>query len=267
MLAKQNIMYIAHGGGPLPLLGDPAHIELNNQLVSMANSIAKPSAILVISAHWEAQKPTVTAGVSPELIYDYSGFPSEAYSIQYPASGEPALAAAIVESLQKAGIESELDHQRGFDHGVFVPLKLMFPNADIPVVQLSLVNHLNAELHLIIGEALQSLTWDNLLVIGSGFSFHNMQTFFNPQLDPNSEKNKAFDDWLIETVHQSSSDQGREQLTQWQQAPQARFCHPREEHLLPLHVCYGMAGRASNKHIEVSVLNTRASMFHWQPTL
>ncbi|MDN3650737.1 class III extradiol ring-cleavage dioxygenase [Reinekea marina] len=263
MLANQNIMYIAHGGGPMPLLGDPSHKELNSQLINMACSIKKPSAILVVSAHWEANKATITSAAHPPLLYDYSGFPEAAYSLTYPAPGEPALAKIIFDALQKAGIDAELDENRGFDHGVFVPLTLMYPKADIPVVQLSLLKTLDAQQHLKMGEALQRLPWKDLLIVGSGFSFHNMQAFFNPALDPDSQKNIAFDEWLIESVQHINTNTGQARLANWDQAPHARFCHPREEHLLPLHVCYGIAGRASSQHTSVSVLNTRASMFQW----
>jgi len=137
-----SVIFISHGGGPLPLLGDEAHQEMVDSLKNLATILAKPSAIIVISAHWEENKPTITSGTNPSLIYDYYGFPKESYEIQYPAPGEPRLAHKMFDLLNKRGIETLLDEQRGFDHGVFVPLKIMFPEADIPCVQLSLVNNL-----------------------------------------------------------------------------------------------------------------------------
>ncbi|MFQ3228758.1 DODA-type extradiol aromatic ring-opening family dioxygenase [Reinekea sp.] len=266
MNKQSHIMYIAHGGGPLPLLGDPNHQEMIDTLNCMATQVGKPSAILVISAHWEASVPTITASVKPELIYDYGGFPAEAYEIRYPSFGQPDLANKIYRALTNAGIEAALDEHRGFDHGMFVPLKIMFPEADIPVVQLSLVHTLDAQAHLEIGKALQALDVDNLLVIGSGFSYHNMRTFFNADGEMANRKNIAFDNWLKETVTDTelSEDDRYKRLAQWDEAPDGRFCHPREEHLLPLHVCYGMAGKASDGYFTAVVMNKKASMFSWQ---
>ena len=194
-----DVLFISHGGGPLPLLGDPDHAEMVETLTQIAGDLRKPSAILVISAHWEEREPTITVGASPELIYDYSGFPRETYEIKYPCPGEPALANRVHSVLEQAGIASRLDDQRGFDHGVFVPLKLMYPEANIPCVQLSLVNSLDAATHLAIGRALQALDYENLLVIGSGFSFHNMRAFFAPNTPEMRSRNEAFEDWLEET--------------------------------------------------------------------
>ena len=266
MSGNNTIMFISHGGGPMPLLEDKNHTQMIDTLKRMKNKIAKPSAILVISAHWETQVATITSGAAPPLIYDYNGFPKETYQIKYPSPGQPELANKIYESLIQAGIEAEQNDQRGYDHGMFVPLTLMYPDADIPCVQLSLVNSLDSITHLAIGEALQALEWDNLLVIGSGFSFHNMRAFFDFSADENNLKNKGFEQWLISVMSDKnlSEEQRTQNLAQWNRAPHARFCHPREEHLLPLHVCYGMAGRASDEIFEVTVMNKQASMYLWQ---
>ena len=249
----------------MPLLGDPQHDEMVETLKKIAGSIDKPSAILVISAHWEANIPMVTSGISPELIYDYGGFPQEAYEIQYPASGEPKLANSVVDVLKTNGINVSKDDYRGFDHGLFVPLKIMLPDADIPCVQLSLVGTLASELHIRIGKALQELQWDNLLVIGSGFSFHNMRAFFTPDSKEASANNIAFDNWLRETVSDRALPESirEERLTHWASAPGARYCHPREEHLLPLHVCYGLASKSSDQVFRAEILKKQSSMFHW----
>lgn len=265
MSTYPDILFISHGGGPLPLLGDSDHREMVERLTEIAGTLRKPSAILVISAHWEATIPAITSAANPSLIYDYSGFPSESYEIQYPCPGEPVLAGHIHKVLEKAGIPAWLDDQRGFDHGLFVPLKLMYPQADIPCVQLSLVNDLNAGTHLEIGQALQALDYDNLLIIGSGFSFHNMRAFFTSDTPEIQARNHAFDDWLAETCCDANLEEAQrvERLLQWDQAPHARFCHPREEHLLPLHVCYGLAERPSDKHISAIILGKKSSMFYW----
>ena len=142
----------------------------------------------------------------------------------------------------------------------------MYPQADIPCVQLSLVNDLNAGTHLEIGQALQALDYDNLLIIGSGFSFHNMRAFFTSDTPEIQTRNHAFDDWLAETCCDANLEEAQrvERLLHWDQAPHARFCHPREEHLLPLHVCYGLAERPSDKHISAIILGKKSSMFCWR---
>ena len=266
MQTSTDLLFISHGGGPMPLLGDPGHREMVERLVEMAGQLAKPSAILVISAHWEESVPTITSGANPPLIYDYYGFPPESYDIRYPCPGEPTLAGQVHAALGKAGIPARLDDQRGFDHGLFVPLKLMYPEADIPCVQLSLVNTMDAETHLAIGRALRALDYDNLLVIGSGFSFHNMRAFFAPNTPEIQARNQAFEDWLEETCTDAgmSETERADRMAHWDQAPYARFCHPREEHLLPLHVCYGLAGQAAQTRFAATILGKQSGMFYWR---
>ncbi|MGF2736822.1 DODA-type extradiol aromatic ring-opening family dioxygenase [Marinobacter sp. DUT-1] len=265
MQKSTDVLFISHGGGPMPLLGDPGHREMVERLTEMAGKLRRPSAILVISAHWEESVPTITSGTNPSLIYDYYGFPPESYDIQYPCPGEPTLAGQVHAALGNAGIPARLDDHRGFDHGLFVPLKLMYPEADIPCVQLSLVNSLDAETHLAIGRALQALDYDNLLVIGSGFSFHNMRAFFTPNTPDIQQRNEAFEVWLEDTCTDTTISEAEraDRLRHWDQAPYARFCHPREEHLLPLHVCYGLAGQAARTRFEATILGKQSGMFYW----
>jgi aromatic ring-opening dioxygenase catalytic subunit (LigB family) len=219
----------------------------------------------VVSAHWEEDMPTVTSGASPSLIYDYYGFPEESYDIKYPCPGEPLLASQIHSLLVKAGVASRLDDRRGFDHGLFVPLKIMYPDADIPCVQLSLVNNLDPAEHIRIGQCLQDLDYENVHVIGSGFSFHNMKAFFAPERSESKAMNESFERWLLETCCSPDIDAEKraQRLIQWEQAPAARFCHPREEHLLPLHVCYGTAHSRCSESFELSILNMKSSMYLW----
>ncbi|MEW9796642.1 DODA-type extradiol aromatic ring-opening family dioxygenase [Alteromonas sp. CYL-A6] len=265
MKANRHIVYLSHGGGPMPLLGDPNHVEMVATLKDIALAVGKPSAILVISAHWEARLPTVTSGNHPGIIYDYNGFARQAYEIEYPAAGEPELAKRVVNALEGSGIRAAEDTVRGFDHGMFVPLSIMYPDADIPCVQLSLVDSLDANLHIRMGNALQSLEWDNLLVIGSGFSFHNMAAFFTPASQEARDNNIAFDEWLTAVMSDTTlTEHTREaQLANWASAPGARFCHPREEHLIPLHVCYGMAAQPSKKTFKAEIMKKQSSMFYW----
>jgi 4,5-DOPA dioxygenase extradiol len=155
---NSRVLFLSHGGGPLPLLGDAGHSEMvENLRFIAAQRLGKPSAIIVISAHWEEAQPTITSGAAPPLIYDYFGFPDESYHIKYPCPGEPRLAEELQKSLQEAGIEASLDNKRGFDHGLFVPLKIMYPEADVPCVQLSLVQSLSPTEHINIGAALAQI--------------------------------------------------------------------------------------------------------------
>lgn len=260
-----SAIFISHGGGPLPLLGDEGHQEMVDNLKSIASLLEKPSAIIVISAHWEADRPTITSGANPELIYDYYGFPEASYEIEYPAPGNPPLAQKIFEQLNNNGIEAVLDEQRGFDHGLFVPLKIMYPEADIPCVQLSLVSSLDTAEHIRLGEALAGLADDNILIIGSGFSFHNLKAFFAPATVETQLMNESFEQWLTETCggKELDEDERARRLVNWEAAPAARYCHPREEHLLPLHVCYGFAKRPARQVFTFEVLGKKASSYLW----
>jgi len=260
-----RILFLSHGGGPLPLLGDPAHLEMVLRLRAIAEWLPRPSAILVISAHWEEDVATLTSGAKPGIIYDYYGFPEASYKIRYPCPGQPELAAEVHGLLSNAGIDARLDADRGFDHGLFVPLKIMYPEADIPCIQLSLVKGLDPADHIEIGRALAYIGRPGLLVVGSGFSFHNMKAFFTPDSADTRAMNVAFDEWLIDTLSAADTDEAdrAQKLTDWQQAPFARYCHPREEHLLPLHVCYGMAQSACSEYFELEILHKKASMYLW----
>ena len=262
---QRRALYLSHGGGPMPLLSDAGHEEMVGCLKNIAASIERPSAIIVVSAHWEQNSPTITSGENPSLIYDYNGFPKESYELQYPCPGNPALAQAMAEALNEASLEAKLDSHRGFDHGLFVPLTIMYPEADIPCVQLSLVNSLDPAMHIKMGQALQKISDPSLLLIGSGFSFHNMRAFFTPETDEAKTMNESFEDWLLETCNDKklTESERKQRLIDWQSAPFARYCHPREEHLLPLHVCYGFAEAACSYSYELQVLNKKASMYLW----
>jgi aromatic ring-opening dioxygenase catalytic subunit (LigB family) len=265
MHSNTTILYLSHGGGPRPVLGAEDHQEMVDCLHDIAGQIDKPDAIIVISAHWEEGTARITAGANPQLIYDYYGFPPESYEIQYPNPGEPALAAKIESVLETQGIAAELDAQRGFDHGMFIPLKIMYPDADTPCVQISMLSSLDPQQHIALGEALRGLNCENLLIIGSGFSFHNMRAFYSDATAEIDAMNLAFEDWLVETCRDSSisEDERSDRLLKWAEAPAARFCHPREEHLLPLHVCYGAAGRYCDEVFRLKILGRMSSMYLW----
>ena len=196
-VSKAQILFVPHGGGPLPLLSDLAHKKLISFLKEIPSKLHQPDLILVISAHWEESSPVVFGTGEIPLLYDYYGFPEEAYQIQYPVPGSEEKALDLVSVLERAGISSAFNQKRGYDHGVYVPLALMYPEANIPVIQISLMKSLDPRQHLDLGAALSPLLEENILILGSGFSFHNMRAFDwqNPQSsDP---LNDSFQDWLI----------------------------------------------------------------------
>ncbi len=261
---KAQIVYFSHGGGPLPILGDASHKEMVDFMQKLPERLTKPEAILVISAHWEESAATLLGAANPEMFYDYYGFPEKAYEITYPAPGSPKLANKIVEELKKFHIASRIDPQRGFDHGLFIPLKLMYPQADIPSIQLSLIQGLDPAAHIALGKALGGLMNENILVIGSGFSFHNLRAFSRQDFGAPDPANDAFQDWLIEVCSGPILQSEREQqMIEWEKAPSARYCHPREEHLLPLHVCLGMADKPAELIFDKKILGKRGVAFLW----
>lgn len=249
----------------MPLLGDPGHRDMVACLEHLAERIPRPDALVVVSAHWEEALPRITAAPDPPLIYDYYGFPPESYEIRYPCAGEPALAAEIRRLLVDAGISAALDEGRGFDHGMFVPLKIMYPDADIPCVQVSLVNTLDPGEHIAMGRALGALADRGVLVVGSGFSFHNLKAFFGPDTEESRRLNQAFETWLADvcTNPDYTETERTARLIHWHQAPGARFCHPREEHLLPLHVCHGVGQGFGSQRFELNILGKTSSMYLW----
>ena len=261
---KSQIVYFGHGGGPLPLLGDPGHKTMIEFMTKLPEQLHKPDAILVISAHWEESAATLLGSTQPPMFYDYYGFPEQAYTIQYPAPGSPELAGKVAALLKENKIPTQIDNERGYDHGLFIPLMLMYPDADIPCTQLSLLRGLNPSAHIALGKALSALNTENILVVGSGFSFHNMRAFSWGNSNTIDPANDDFQDWLIETCAGSLSQADREQrLVEWAKAPSARYAHPREEHLLPLHVCAAMAGGPGDLIFDDQILGKRNVGFLW----
>jgi len=241
--AKLSTLFLPHGGGPCFFMDwNPPDTwkKMANWLASIPVSLPEPpKAMLVISGHWEEPEFTVTASPNPPLIYDYSGFPPQTYKLKYDAPGSPELAARVRELLTVAGIHSRSDAKRGFDHGVFIPLKVAFPNANIPIVQLSLRSGLSPAEHLAVGRALQPLRDEEILIIGSGMSYHNLRRLFSGRDIPESDQ---FDRWLTAAVTNVDPERRAEQLRHWQEAPAARDAHPQAEHLLPLMVTTGAGG-------------------------
>jgi aromatic ring-opening dioxygenase catalytic subunit (LigB family) len=255
------VAYIPHGGGPWPFVDlglDPAEIRALAAYCASLRDLHPPGrptkAVLVVSAHWETPVPTLMTAAHPPLLYDYYGFPPAAYQLRWPAPGSPELAARAQALLTAAGFQTATDPARGFDHGTFVPLLLTYPQADVPVVQLSLLSSLDPRAHLDMGRALAPLRDDDVLILGSGMSFHNLRTFFRPDLARPAAL--AFDAWLRDAV--SLDPPARAQrLAAWGQAPGAAAAHPRAEHLLPLLV---VAGAAQEDRATIGFHGTFASL-------
>lgn len=245
-MALMPTFYIPHGGGPCFFMAwDPPHTwkTLEHWLQEFPKTLPEaPKALLVISAHWETRDAVaITGNPAPELIYDYGGFPPHTYELTWPAPGAPALAARTQALLTQAGIAAEMDASRGFDHGVFIPLKVAFPNAQIPTIQLSLWRDLDPAFHLALGAALAPLRDEGVLIIGSSMSYHNMRAYNWDNTPIASPLPDAFDRWL-ESAVMADGKARREMLSHWANATGARHAHPREEHLLPLMVAAGAAG-------------------------
>ncbi|MEJ2566524.1 MAG: class III extradiol ring-cleavage dioxygenase [Gammaproteobacteria bacterium] len=242
---KFPTLYIPHGGGPCFFMQwtmGPADTwdKMAGWLRGLGANIGdRPKALVVVSAHWEEAEFSVTESLRPPLLFDYYGFPAHTYRLTYPAAGDVELARRIRQLLDDAGMVTRGDTERGFDHGVFIPLKLIYPDADIPIVQLSLKTGLGPAEHIAAGRALEPLRNDGVLIIGSGMSYHNMRGFGSPSSTPLADE---FDAALTELVCLPSWERRNAGLGAWTSLPHARHIHPREEHLLPLMVAAGAAG-------------------------
>ncbi len=256
-------LYIPHGAGPCFFMDWDPHDEWTRMAGWMRGALADlpatPRAILVVSAHWEAPRFTVQSGASPGMLFDYSGFPEHTYRLSYEPPGDPALASRVRSLLDDAGLPHDEDAERGYDHGVFIPLLLMAPDATIPVLQLSLRAGLDPREHAAAGAALAPLRDDGVLLLGSGMSFHNMRGFRDPRYGPVSDR---FDAWLAETAGIVDADARGDALSRWAEHPDGRSSHPREEHLLPLMVVAGSAGDGGGTSVFTDrVLGTAVSAF------
>ena len=232
--------FISHGGGPWPWMDEMRESmqPLADALADMPRQIGTtPRAVLVISGHWEEPAFTVMASPHPGMLYDYGGFPPHTYEVQYPAPGDPALALRVKALIEAADIPARLDAQRGFDHGTFVPLHVIYPEAKVPVLQLSLRAGLDPAAHLALGRALAPLRSEGVLIVGSGLSYHNLRRLGPPAQAPSA----AFDAWLQQTLREVGPAERTQRLLAWETAPAARIAHPREEHLVPLMVALGAA--------------------------
>ena len=231
--------FISHGGGPWPWVPEwrARFRNLEKSLISIAREQEQtPGAVLVISGHWEEAGFNVLASDHPSMLYDYFGFPDETYKLIYPAPGSSEFAHKTTQLLHAAGCPSQLDDQRGFDHGAFVPLFVMYPRANVPVYQMSLQRGYNPQAHISAGRAIAPLRDDGVLIIGSGLSYHNLSLFGPGAREPS----EAFDHWLRKALFEESKARIKS-VMEWEKAPFARLCHPQEDHLAPLFVALGAA--------------------------
>ncbi len=253
-------LYVPHGGGPCFFMEDPqgTWAGMGRFLAGLPASLPeRPQAILIVSGHWETRGFALTGAAQPPLVYDYYGFPPHTYQLRYDTPGAPALAARAAGLLQQAGFAAQVDPVRGLDHGVFVPLKVAFPDATVPVVELSLDAGLDAALHLAAGRALAPLRAEGVLVMGAGMSFHNLRALGDPRLGLPSQQ---FDAWL-DAAARAPAGQRAALLSRWQEAPAARLAHPRPEHLLPLMVAAGASDQPGRRIYAEEVLGTMIAGF------
>jgi 4,5-DOPA dioxygenase extradiol len=222
-------IFVSHGAPTLPFDDVPARDFLRG----LGQKLGRPRAILVASAHWETAAPRANAVAVNDTIHDFGGFPQALYDIRYPAPGDPKLAAEVA-----ALTGSAVDTARGLDHGAWVPLMLMYPGADIPVVQLSVQSHLGADHAIAMGRAVAKLRDDNVLVMGSGGFVHNLRRIAPPG-SPEAEWSKEFSSWIDEKLVARDEAALADYRTQ---APYAAMAHPTPEHFLPLPFAYGAGG-------------------------
>jgi len=244
--ARQPVIFVPHGGGPCfwiefpPPFGPHAWDNLRDYLAGVLKSLPeRPKAFLVVTAHWETDQPTVSVNPKPGMLYDYNGFPPHTYKLSYPAPGDPALAAEVKRLIEAAGLPVTTDGERGFDHGVFIPLLVLFPEANIPVVALSILGGYDPQRHMNIGKALAALRDDNVLIIGSGFVTH--------ERDATKRQTTEFVNALTRVITAEPPNERTSSLINWRTLPSANAAHRfgREDHLIPLHVIVGAAGSDS----------------------
>jgi aromatic ring-opening dioxygenase catalytic subunit (LigB family) len=241
MSTRLPTYFVSHGGGPWPFMKDQygaTYDKLEHSLVDIKRQVGvRPKAVLVVSSHWEEPEFVVSSAAAPGMIYDYGGFPPHTYQVKYPAPGSPQLAQRVGELVGAAGIAVSQDPLRGFDHGTFSMLYPVYPEADMPVVQLSIKHGYDPQTHIDIGRALAPLRDEGVLIIGSGLSFHNLRQF-----GPGGKvASREFDAWLQHVLLKLTPSERSVALLHWSEAPYARMAHPREDHLVPLMVALGAA--------------------------
>lgn len=262
----------------MPILGDPGHKDIIYSLkhriprILRLTTPSQPAAILLVTAHWSTTSPTISSAASPPLLYDYYGFPPESYALKYPAPGDPALAERAAAAISAEGLTPVLDGERGWDHGVFVPLTLALPEAHIPIVQVSVLASEEPDAHLRLGRALGTLRRDNVAVVGSGFaSFHNLGIMRKlmaadpPQQQAFRDVSGAWNKALTEAAGVQAPEGRWDALRKWRDLPNADTMHPPRggEHFMPLLVCAGAAGDEAMKMYTDEFLGTDIYTYYW----
>ena len=238
----QPAVFVSHGAPTLPLEPSPARDFLTRLGQDLARRHGRPDAILCVSAHWETARPAASVAVRPETIHDFYGFPEALYRMSYPAPGAPAAAKRAAELIEAAGAPCALDPGQGLDHGAWVPLKLMWPAANIPVAQLAIQHALGPAHHFTLGRAIAGLRAENILILASGSATHNLRDVMARRqmgLEAPPDWALAFTDWLDRTVETGDA---AALVNYRQQAPGAVQAHPRDEHFLPIMVAMGSGG-------------------------
>lgn len=255
-MKKWPTYFIPHGGGPCFFM-DPRPGMSTDTWDKMAAFLRgidddlgeRPKAVIVISAHWMTEKPAIVAEKQPALYFDYYGFPPHTYELTYPTRTPQWLVDRLDELLASAGYALDKVTGRGLDHGVFVPFKLVYPDADVPLIQLSMLASDDAEEHLKFGRAISALREEGVLIVGSGLSYHNLRQFYGTQDKPDA---RAFDNWLTNAVMDANTRE--ERLRAYQAAPGFAECHPTPEHLLPLMIAAGAATGEGAEQVYSEVL-------------
>lgn len=241
---KLPSIFLPHGGGPCFFMNlggptDPMWRPMESYLRDLVASLPeRPKTILLVSGHWEEERFTVHTGERPALLFDYYGFPAHTYELRWDTLGAPDVARRAAALLEAAGFPTAEEAERGWDHGVFIPMKVAVPDADIPLVQLSLRHDLDPADHIRAGRALAPLRDEGVLIVGSGMSFHNMRAR-GPEVTPPAD---VWDDALTDAVTDPDPAARADRVAHWDSLANARFAHPREEHLLPLMVALGAGG-------------------------
>ncbi len=257
MNKKFPTLFVSHGA-PTLIIDDCPTREF---LLKLGQELGRPKGIVCVSAHWATVEPRVTMQPNPSTLYDFGGFPDELYSLKYPAPGDPILAKRVVALLHAQGITADTDISRGYDHGAWVPLMLMYPDADIPVIQLSVQPHKGPEHHLAIGKALQALREEGVLIIASGAATHNIRDFFGRKLAAEPLPYALeFTDWLKDVVVNGRNDE----LLHYADAPHAAKNHPTPEHFLPLFVTLGAGGTGEVVHDAYTYGAISMAAFLWR---
>jgi 4,5-DOPA dioxygenase extradiol len=246
MNQRLPVLFVSHGAPTLPIDREhPTHVFLK----SLGTTLSTPTAILVVSAHWDTRAPNLTTSTHPDTIHDFYGFPEELYRMRYPAPGSMELVQQTAGLLQGAGLEVHADAERGLDHGAWVPLLLMYPQAQIPVVQLSLQTAAGAAHHLAVGKALAPLRDQGVLILASGGATHNLREFFRPAPGQDESYVPRFSAWLTDVLERGD----RQSLVDYRRiAPEAVRAHPSEEHFFPVLVAAGAADKAERIHTAMS---------------